>query len=98
MIPKIHRCNFCLDTKGKLHHICAFLLEIGEGSRSGRKTICGRLSRAPYWGPGPQLNSVCVSDWELSPRPFDWQAGVQSAEPHQPGPFFFSFSFFFFFK
>ena len=34
-------------------------LERGEGRERGRETsMCGCLSRAPYWGPGPQPRHV----------------------------------------
>ena len=50
----------------------------------GRVTsMCGYLSHAPHWGPGPQTG-MCP-DRELNRQPFDSQASAQSTEPHQPG-------------
>ena len=45
-------------------------------------SMCGCLSHAPYWGPGPEPKHV---DWELNHWPFGLQAVIQSIEPHQPG-------------
>ena len=47
-------------------------------------SVCGCLSHAPYWGPGPQPRYVCP-DWELNQQPFGSQASAQYTEPHQPG-------------
>ena len=33
------------------------------------------------------IYSYTVSDWEQHWRPFGLQAGTQSTEPHQPGPY-----------
>ena len=45
--------------------------------------MCGCLSCAPYWEPGPQPG-MCPN-WESNQRPFGSQAGTQPTEPHQPG-------------
>ena len=56
----------------------------GEERKRGRETsMCGCLSCAPYWEPGPQPG-MCPN-WESNQRPFGSQAGTQSTEPHQPG-------------
>ena len=63
-----------------------YLFLEGKGGRKrGRETsMCGCLSRAPYWGLCPQTQA-CALDWELNQRPFGLQARTQSTEPHQPG-------------
>ena len=38
----------------------------------------------PLLGTWPETQA-CALDLELKQRPFDWQAGAQSTEPHQPG-------------
>ena len=49
--------------------------------------MCGCLSSAPYWGPGPQPRHM---PWlGINWQPFGLQSGTQSTEPHQPGPNFF---------
>ena len=60
-------------------------LERVEGREKKRRetSMCGCLSCAPYWGPGPQPRHVPW--WELNWWPFGSQAGTQSTEPHQPG-------------
>ena len=61
---------------------CLFL-EKGEGKEKEKETsMCGHLSSAPCWGPGP----VCP-DWELNWWPLGSQASTQSTELHQPGHF-----------
>ena len=58
-----------------------FFFRERKGKGGKKKSICGCLSHAPYWGPGPQARHA----------PFGSQAGTQSTEPHQPGlPFFFT--------
>ena len=49
--------------------------------------MCGGLSCAPYWGPDLVHNPGMCPDCELSQQLFGSQAGAQSTEPHQPGPF-----------
>ena len=36
-------------------------------------------------------NPGMCPDWESNWRPFGSQAGAQSTEPHQPGPYLFTF-------
>ena len=57
-----------------------------EGNKHGclRDTSTDRLSHAPNQGPGSQPRHG--PDQELNLQPFDSQVGVQSTEPHQPGP------------
>ena len=75
--------NFCIVFYFK-KFVCLFS-ERGEGKERGRETsMCGFLSRAPYWEPGP--NPGMCPDWELNQQPFGSQDGTQSTEPHQPGP------------
>ena len=52
----------------------------GKGERkSGRETsMCGYLSSATYWGPGP----VMCPDWELNRQPFGLQAQAQCTESY----------------
>ena len=47
--------------------------------------MCGCLSRAPCWGPGPKPRHVPLLGIEPATQPFGSQAGTQSTEPHQPG-------------
>ena len=62
----------------------------GGRKRGRRSSICGCLSSAPYWRPGPQPSLVpwlgIINFW-----PFGLQSGVQSTEPHKPGLCFFWF-------
>ena len=54
------------------------------------KRYINRLLLAqPKWGPG--YNPGMGPDWDQNWQPFSSQAGVQSAEPHQPGYFFTNF-------
>ena len=86
--------------KDKLPHYChklppqnflsflRFYLFIFREEKGGRKrgretSMCGCLSRAPT-GDLAHNPGMCP-DWELNQRPFGWQAGTQSTEPHQPG-------------
>ena len=60
-------------------------LERREGKEKERRRniMCGCLSCAPRWGPGPQPRHV---SWpEQNWRPFGSHAGTQSTELHQPG-------------
>ena len=53
--------------------------------------MCGRLSHAPYWGPGQQPRHMPWLGIKL--LPLASQALSQSTEPHQPGqPPYFYFS------
>ena len=45
--------------------------------------MCGCLSRAPHWGPGPQPRHV--PDWESNKLSFGSQDGAQATESQQPG-------------
>ena len=45
--------------------------------------MCGCLSLAPLWGPGPQPRHV--PRLGLNQRPFPLQSAAQSIEPHQLG-------------
>ena len=45
--------------------------------------MCGCLSSAPYWGPGPQPRHV--PRLGVEPATLGWQAGTQPTEPRQPG-------------
>ena len=48
--------------------------------------MCCCLSRAPYWGPGPQLRHVpCLG---IKPVTLGFAACAQSTEPLQPGQVF----------
>ena len=62
-------------------------LERGEGrEKEGEKHQCVAASRAPTTGDLAHNPGMCP-DWESNQRPFDSQAGTQSAEPGRPGPF-----------
>ena len=60
-----------------------------EGAREGEKNQCVLASHTL---PIMDLahNPGMRPDWELNQRPFGWQAGTQSTEPHQPGKTFTS--------
>ena len=51
--------------------------------RGKETSMCGCLSSAPNWGPGPQPGHV--PDRESNWQHFGSQSGTQSTEPHQPG-------------
>ena len=52
--------------------------------------MCGCLSHALYWGPGPQPRLVPWLGIRL--WAFSWQASSPSTEPHQQGPHFYHFN------
>ena len=59
-------------------------LERGEGKERGREvSVCGCLSRAPYWGPGLQPRHVPLLG--IEPVTLWFAAHTQSTELHQPG-------------
>ena len=62
-----------------------FIFREGKGRRKrGRKiSLCGFLSRTPYWGPGPQPRHVPWLEIELVTLWF--AACTHSTEQHQPG-------------
>ena len=62
-----------------------FIFREGKGGRKrGREiSMCGCLSRAPYWGPGPQPRHVPGLGIKLATLWF--AARTQSTELHQPG-------------
>ena len=82
-----------------LKRVCLFIFrERGrEGERDGEKHQCVVASHmpptggtwpttyAPNWGDLAHNPGMCP-DWESNQRPFGLQAGMQSTEPHQPGP------------
>ena len=79
---------FCLIFKNILF---IYFQREGKGRRKrGRETsMCGCLSCAPYWGPGPGPKHVPWLGIKL--QPFGSRAGTQSAELHQPQlPVFFN--------
>ena len=51
----------------------------------GEKCQCVVASHTPPTGDLARNTSMCP-DWESNRQPFGSQAGVQSIEPHQPGP------------
>ena len=55
-----------------------------EVKEKGRETsMCGCISWAPYWGPGPQPRHV---PWlGMEPVTLSFAGRAQSTEPHQPG-------------
>ena len=59
-----------------------------EGERQGEKHQCVVASHVPPTGDLAHNPGMCP-DWESNPRTFGLQAGAQSTEPHQPGPFCF---------
>ena len=62
-------------------------MERGERREKEReKHQCVVASCAPPTGDLVCNPGMC-SDWELNWRPFGSQAGTQSTEPHQPGPY-----------
>ena len=67
------------------HTLYFFIVREGKGGRKrGRETsMCGCLSRTPYWGPAH--NPGMCPDWESNQRSFGSQAGTQSTEPHHQG-------------
>ena len=56
-----------------------------EGEREEEKHQCVVVSCVPPTG-GLAHNPVMCPDWEWSHQHFGSQAGIQSSEPHQPGP------------
>ena len=70
-----------------------FILRVGKGERKRRReiSICGCLTH-PLLGTWPETQA-CSLDWELNQWPFDLQAGVQSTEPHQPGPYIYIYTY-----
>ena len=64
-------------------------LETGEGREKGRETsICGCLSRAPYWGPGPQPKHVPWLGIELVALWFTGEHPIHWATPARDNPCF----------
>ena len=55
-----------------------------EGEKEGEKHQCVAASCASPTGDLACNPGMCP-DWELNRRPFGWQAGTLSSEPHQPG-------------
>ena len=60
-----------------------------EREREGEKRQCVVASRTSPTG-DPAHNPGMCPHWESNWRPFGWQAGAQSTEPHQPGHTFSS--------
>ena len=60
----------------------------GEGEREEEKHQCVVASRVPLTGDLTRNPAMCP-DQELNQQPFGSQAGTQSTEPHQPGPYVF---------
>ena len=56
----------------------------GKGEREEEKHQCVLASHVPPTGDLACNPGMCP-DWELNQRPFGWQVGTQSTEPHQPG-------------
>lgn len=54
-----------------------------ERKRDSETSMCGCLSRFPFWGPGlkPKLCPDCESNW----WPFGLPAHAEATELHQPG-------------
>ena len=60
-------------------------IERGEGrEREGKKQQCVVASHTPPTGDLAHNPGMCP-DWESNRRPFGFQAGTQSIEPHHPG-------------
>ena len=59
--------------------------------REGEKHQCVVDSPTPCAG-DLAYNSGTCPDWEWNWLPFGLQTGIQSTEPHQPGPFLFFFN------
>ena len=55
-----------------------------EGEREGEKHQCVVAPHAPPTGDLAH-NTGMGPDWEWNCRPFGYQAGTQSTEPHKPG-------------
>ena len=60
---------------------------VRERESEGEKHQCVVASRTPPTG-GLAHNPGMCPDWESNQQPFGSRAGTESAEPHQPGPFF----------
>ena len=58
-----------------------FFRERGKEGERGREHQCVVASRAPPTGELASNPGMC---WESNLRPFDFKAGTQSTEPHQP--------------
>ena len=69
------------------HFIYLFL----ERGREGEEHPCVVASHVPPAGDLARSPGMCP-DWESNQRPFALQAGTQSTEPHQPGPYFHLFN------
>ena len=61
----------------------------GEGEREGEKHPCVIASHITPTGDWAHNSGMCP-DWESNQRSIGSQAGAQSAEPHQPGHYYFS--------
>ena len=61
--------------------IYAFLERGEEREKEGEKYQCVVASRVPPTGVLAHNSGMCP-DWELNQRPFGFQAGTQSTEPH----------------
>ena len=56
--------------------------------------MCGYLSHAPYWGPGPHNPGMCP-DWELNWRPFESQPVLSPLSHISQGSYLFLLKFLF---
>ena len=70
---------------------CVLFLKIlfifRQRGREGEKHQCVVASYVPpHWGTWPAIHAGMCPDWESNQQPFGSQAGIQSTEPHQPGP------------
>ena len=70
------------------------LLERGEGRERNINVQEIHQSVASHMPPAGDLarSPGMCPDWESNQRPFALQAGTQSTEPHQPGPYFHLFN------
>ena len=78
---------FLSDLSFAIYLLFIYFFREGKGGRKRRRetSMCGCLLRPPT-GDLAHNAGMCP-DWESNQRPFGSEAGSQSTEPHQPGPF-----------